>query len=157
MLELADGKGKSPTQQQQQQQQQHDSTRSAFLAGQSEERVQALSIIMLHLCSGLQNVQEPAAGTASKHSSMRRQRSQYETVPDAEMESFGSTSPSGAGGHHQLGSAVAGSTGGRKSPFRSRRLSVCRKRALGIFQRSASVSAAPPSNASSGCKSESAN
>ncbi|XP_055609094.1 PDZ domain-containing protein 8 [Uranotaenia lowii] len=34
-----------------------DATRSAFLAGQSEERVQALSIIMLHLCSGLQHVQ----------------------------------------------------------------------------------------------------
>ncbi|XP_053691071.1 PDZ domain-containing protein 8 [Sabethes cyaneus] len=34
-----------------------DSTRSAFLAGQSEERVQALSIIMLHLCSGLQHAQ----------------------------------------------------------------------------------------------------
>uniref|UniRef100_A0A182QUE3 PDZ domain-containing protein n=1 Tax=Anopheles farauti TaxID=69004 RepID=A0A182QUE3_9DIPT len=58
--ELADGKGGksiAQPQQQQQQQQQHDSTRSAFLAGQSEERVQALSIIMLHLCSGLQYVQ----------------------------------------------------------------------------------------------------
>ncbi|KFB53493.1 AGAP002576-PB-like protein [Anopheles sinensis] len=53
-LKLADGKGKSAAQQQQQQ---HDSTRTAFLAGQSEERVQALSIIMLHLCSGLQYVQ----------------------------------------------------------------------------------------------------
>lgn len=29
----------------------------AFLLGQSEERVQALSIIMLHLCSGLQHAQ----------------------------------------------------------------------------------------------------
>uniref|UniRef100_A0A182NRJ8 PDZ domain-containing protein 8 n=1 Tax=Anopheles dirus TaxID=7168 RepID=A0A182NRJ8_9DIPT len=57
-VELADGKGgKSVAQPQHQQQQQHDSTRSAFLAGQSEERVQALSIIMLHLCSGLQYVQ----------------------------------------------------------------------------------------------------
>ncbi|XP_058823324.1 PDZ domain-containing protein 8 [Topomyia yanbarensis] len=34
-----------------------DATRSAFLAGQSEERVQALSVIMLHLCSGLQHAQ----------------------------------------------------------------------------------------------------
>ncbi|XP_055539904.1 PDZ domain-containing protein 8 isoform X2 [Wyeomyia smithii] len=34
-----------------------DGTRSAFLAGQSEERVQALSILMLHLCSGLQHAQ----------------------------------------------------------------------------------------------------
>uniref|UniRef100_A0A182M2I2 PDZ domain-containing protein 8 n=1 Tax=Anopheles culicifacies TaxID=139723 RepID=A0A182M2I2_9DIPT len=49
--EITDGKGKLSAQQQQ------DSTRSAFLAGQSEERVQALSIIMLHLCSGLQYVQ----------------------------------------------------------------------------------------------------
>ncbi|XP_049279719.1 PDZ domain-containing protein 8 [Anopheles funestus] len=49
--EITDGKGKCAAQQQ------HDSTRSAFLAGQSEERVQALSIIMLHLCSGLQYVQ----------------------------------------------------------------------------------------------------
>ncbi|XP_065083846.1 PDZ domain-containing protein 8 isoform X2 [Ochlerotatus camptorhynchus] len=37
--------------------QQVDATRSAFLAGQSEERVQALSVIMLHLCSGLQHAQ----------------------------------------------------------------------------------------------------
>ncbi|XP_053657999.1 PDZ domain-containing protein 8 [Anopheles marshallii] len=49
--EITDTKGKCAAQQQ------HDSTRSAFLAGQSEERVQALSIIMLHLCSGLQCVQ----------------------------------------------------------------------------------------------------
>ncbi|XP_055638028.1 PDZ domain-containing protein 8 [Toxorhynchites rutilus septentrionalis] len=34
-----------------------DAARSAFLAGQSEERVQALSVIMLHLCSGLQHAQ----------------------------------------------------------------------------------------------------
>lgn len=39
------------------QQQQSDAARSAFLAGQSDERVQALSVIMLHLCSGLQHVQ----------------------------------------------------------------------------------------------------
>ncbi|XP_062554858.1 PDZ domain-containing protein 8 [Armigeres subalbatus] len=37
--------------------QQVDATRSAFLTGQSEERVQALSVIMLHLCSGLQHAQ----------------------------------------------------------------------------------------------------
>ncbi|XP_053680842.1 PDZ domain-containing protein 8 [Anopheles nili] len=49
--DIADGKAKSAVEQQ------HDGTRSAFLAGQSEERVQALSIIMLHLCSGLQYVQ----------------------------------------------------------------------------------------------------
>ncbi|XP_049532563.1 PDZ domain-containing protein 8 [Anopheles darlingi] len=56
--EPTDGKPKqSVPQQQQQQQQQHESTRAAFLAGQSDERVQALSIIMLHLCSGLQCVQ----------------------------------------------------------------------------------------------------
>lgn len=36
-------------------------------------------------------------------------------------------------------------TGGRRSPFRSRRLTTCRKRALGIFQRSASVSSASKS------------
>lgn len=29
----------------------------AFLVGQSEERVQALSVIMLHLCTGLQYAQ----------------------------------------------------------------------------------------------------
>ncbi|XP_035774734.1 PDZ domain-containing protein 8-like [Anopheles albimanus] len=59
--EPADGKPKQSApqhhQQQQQHQQQHESTRAAFLAGQSDERVQALSIIMLHLCSGLQCVQ----------------------------------------------------------------------------------------------------
>ncbi|XP_058062744.1 PDZ domain-containing protein 8 [Anopheles bellator] len=49
--ELADGRAKAAPQQQ------HDGTRVAFLAGQSDERVQALSIIMLHLCSGLQCVQ----------------------------------------------------------------------------------------------------
>lgn len=32
-------------------------TRRAFLVGQSEERVQALSVIMLHLCTGLQYAQ----------------------------------------------------------------------------------------------------
>ncbi|XP_062714468.1 PDZ domain-containing protein 8 [Aedes albopictus] len=46
-----DGKPKTNTTQQ------VDATRSAFLAGQSEERVQALSVIMLHLCSGLQHAQ----------------------------------------------------------------------------------------------------
>lgn len=46
-----DGKPKTNTTQQ------ADATRSAFLAGQSEERVQALSVIMLHLCSGLQHAQ----------------------------------------------------------------------------------------------------
>lgn len=34
---------------------------------------------------------------------------------------------------------------GRRSPFRSRRLTTCRKRALGLFQRSASVSSASKS------------
>lgn len=36
---------------------QHDLARKAFLIGQSEERVQALSVIMLHLCTGLQYAQ----------------------------------------------------------------------------------------------------
>lgn len=36
---------------------QSDETRRAFLVGQSEERVQALSVIMLHLCTGLQFAQ----------------------------------------------------------------------------------------------------
>lgn len=36
---------------------QHDLARKAFLLGQSEERVQALSVIMLHLCTGLQYAQ----------------------------------------------------------------------------------------------------
>lgn len=35
---------------------------------------------------------------------------------------------------------------GRRSPFRSRRLTTCRKRALGLFQRSASVSSASKSS-----------
>ena len=39
---------------------QHDIARNAFLLGQSEERVQILSIIMLHLCTGLQYAQELA-------------------------------------------------------------------------------------------------
>lgn len=34
-----------------------DLARGAFLIGQSEERVQALSVIMLHLCTGLQYAQ----------------------------------------------------------------------------------------------------
>lgn len=34
-----------------------DVARKAFLAGQSEERVQALSVVMLYLCSGLQHAQ----------------------------------------------------------------------------------------------------
>lgn len=38
-----------------------------------------------------------------------------------------------------------GGGSGRRSPFRSRRLTTCRKRALGIFQRSASVSSASKS------------
>lgn len=36
---------------------QHDLARKAFLLGQSEERVQALSVIMLYLCTGLQYAQ----------------------------------------------------------------------------------------------------
>lgn len=35
----------------------HDLAGKAFLIGQSEERVQALSVIMLHLCTGLQYAQ----------------------------------------------------------------------------------------------------
>lgn len=35
----------------------HEAARKAFLIGQSEERVQALSVIMLHLCTGLQYAQ----------------------------------------------------------------------------------------------------
>lgn len=35
----------------------HDLAGKAFLVGQSEERVQALSVIMLHLCTGLQYAQ----------------------------------------------------------------------------------------------------
>lgn len=35
----------------------HDMAKKAFLIGQSEERVQALSVIMLYLCSGLQYAQ----------------------------------------------------------------------------------------------------
>lgn len=35
----------------------HDLAKKAFLIGQSEERVQALSVIMLHLCTGLQYAQ----------------------------------------------------------------------------------------------------
>lgn len=37
--------------------QNHDLARKAFLVGKSEERISALSIIMLHLCSGLQHAQ----------------------------------------------------------------------------------------------------
>lgn len=39
------------------QQTEADLARGAFLIGQSEERVQALSVIMLHLCTGLQYAQ----------------------------------------------------------------------------------------------------
>lgn len=39
------------------QQMEADLARGAFLIGQSEERVQALSVIMLHLCTGLQYAQ----------------------------------------------------------------------------------------------------
>lgn len=39
------------------QQTKHDMALKALLLGQSEERVQALSVIMLHLCSGLQHAQ----------------------------------------------------------------------------------------------------
>lgn len=35
----------------------HDMARKAFMISQSEERVQALSAIMLHLCTGLQYAQ----------------------------------------------------------------------------------------------------
>lgn len=35
----------------------HDLAGKAFLIGRSEERVQALSVIMLHLCTGLQYAQ----------------------------------------------------------------------------------------------------
>lgn len=35
----------------------HELAGKAFLIGQSEERVQALSVIMLHLCTGLQYAQ----------------------------------------------------------------------------------------------------
>lgn len=35
----------------------HELAEKAFLIGQSEERVQALSVIMLHLCTGLQYAQ----------------------------------------------------------------------------------------------------
>lgn len=35
----------------------HELAGKAFLVGQSEERVQALSVIMLHLCTGLQYAQ----------------------------------------------------------------------------------------------------
>lgn len=38
-----------------------DAARGAFLIGQSEERVQALSVIMLHLCTGLQYAQGVAS------------------------------------------------------------------------------------------------
>lgn len=38
-----------------------DVARGAFLIGQSEERVQALSVIMLHLCTGLQYAQGVAS------------------------------------------------------------------------------------------------
>uniref|UniRef100_A0A182UF05 Uncharacterized protein n=1 Tax=Anopheles melas TaxID=34690 RepID=A0A182UF05_9DIPT len=123
------------------------------MAGQSEERVQALSIIMLHLCSGLQYVQEPtitaSSSTTTSRLPMQRQRSQQQyDGPPSDSQSGSSTAGSIAGS--------GGGVGGRKSPFRSRRLSVCRKRALGIFQRSASVSAS--ANATpSGYKSESAN
>lgn len=34
-----------------------DSAKKAFLIGQSEERVQALSVVMLYLCTGLQYAQ----------------------------------------------------------------------------------------------------
>lgn len=35
----------------------HDAARKAFLLGNSEKRVQALSVIMLYLCTGLQYAQ----------------------------------------------------------------------------------------------------
>jgi len=35
----------------------HEMARRAFLIGQSEERVQALSVVMLYLCTGLQHAQ----------------------------------------------------------------------------------------------------
>ena len=37
-----------------------DVARKAFLVGESDERVQALSIIMLYLCTGLQHAQDIA-------------------------------------------------------------------------------------------------
>lgn len=36
---------------------QHDTAKKTFLIGQSEERVQAMSAIMLYLCTGLQYAQ----------------------------------------------------------------------------------------------------
>ncbi len=38
-----------------------ESAKKAFLIGQSEERVQALSVIMLYLCTGLQYAQGVAS------------------------------------------------------------------------------------------------
>lgn len=34
-----------------------ESVQKSFISGQSEERIQILSVIMLHLCSGLQAAQ----------------------------------------------------------------------------------------------------
>lgn len=35
----------------------YDNAHKAIVGGQSEERIQILSVIMLHLCSGLQSAQ----------------------------------------------------------------------------------------------------
>ncbi|KFB53494.1 hypothetical protein ZHAS_00021720 [Anopheles sinensis] len=93
---------------------------------------------------------------------MRRQRSHFEPMLDrTDVETGLVGGGDGAGTVPPLdgGAATAGSASGRKSPFRSRRLSVCRKRALGIFQRSASVSVGPSNGGGSGscAKSESSN
>lgn len=62
-----------------------------------------------------------------------------ETVAVGEDEATAVVEAAEASSQQQLGG------GGRRSPFRSRRLTTCRKRALGIFQRSASVSSASKS------------
>lgn len=65
-----------------------------------------------------------------------------EMVAVGEDEAASVVEAAEASSQQQLG---GGGGSGRRSPFRSRRLTTCRKRALGIFQRSASVSSASKS------------
>lgn len=57
----ASNAGVSPTSTPQRKWSTSDGARQAFLVGQSEERVHALSVIMLFLCSGLQHAQGVAS------------------------------------------------------------------------------------------------
>ncbi|XP_038118173.1 uncharacterized protein LOC119769510 [Culex quinquefasciatus] len=76
---------------------------------------------------------------ATAGSGFQRLEAAPEMVAVGEDEAASVVEAAEASSQQQLG---GGGGSGRRSPFRSRRLTTCRKRALGIFQRSASVSSA---------------